>query len=702
MQSLAASDICNAFKGKIEPVRPSLGYMLGLLLSLIAVLMLPLIYIALIGLAAWGMLLYAMQAGTWLGVRSIAPHLFLLKAVLFIAPLVAGGIIILLMLKPLFARPSRRVSPYALERSQEPGLFLLVEQVADAIGAPVPKRIELIAEPNASASFRRGVLSFLGSDLTLQIGMSLVMCMDTRQIAGIIAHELGHFTQRFAMRSRYLIDIVNAWFARVAYQRDAWDDHIDGMLDSGYMPYVIIGLMSQLGVFLCRKILFVFMLLGRAVTCFTMRRMEYNADLSEMRLVGSDVFEATSTRLEEIGVAFSFTLNELSALSASGKLPNDLPALTRSQLLVMPTGLKAALAAVREHTRGRLFDTHPPTRLRIEHARTQAAEGIFHLDVPAERLLANPSVLAQWTTVRLYREGYGLDVGLDDLAPVEDVVQRRTRQHTAREAAHKWLPAIDHPCLLPGPLATEKTEPAKAAALLRKTGDLMAKHREQIDQVVGRHRKHATRRECLAAALMLIELNRKVPSRLVESTDPQPDALRRARATDRQRLERDQKLLDEYALLLGRRLDAIRTLAASGRANGAFKKPELVDARVASRIKMLNALATHRDRLCEMQATMRIVDELQESIGREKQVPQPVLDRATVLAANVRTHLTELRSLEMDLVPGVPDAKQLPEIFDAAHHAIGQSLAIASDAVGELALLSERIEHSVGTASAAT
>src|SRR6185436_11492365 len=98
-----------------------------------------------------------------------------------------------------------------------------ISKICDTIGAPAPKRIDLDCQLNAAAGFRRGFWSMLSNDLVLVIGLPLAGTLSTREFAGVIAHEFGHFTQGAGLRLSYLIRSVNGWFARVAYERDAWD-----------------------------------------------------------------------------------------------------------------------------------------------------------------------------------------------------------------------------------------------------------------------------------------------------------------------------------------------------------------------------------------------------------------------------------------------------------------------------------------------
>src|SRR5207237_10899472 len=141
------------------------------------------------------------------------PRVYLFKMAIYCAPLFAGVVLVLFMIKPLFAPRARHAQPLALNPAAEPLLFAFISKVCETIGAPFPNRIDLDCHLNASAAFRRGAVSFLGNDLVLTIGLPLVAALSLREFAGVLAHEFGHFTQGFAMRLSYLIRSINAWFA---------------------------------------------------------------------------------------------------------------------------------------------------------------------------------------------------------------------------------------------------------------------------------------------------------------------------------------------------------------------------------------------------------------------------------------------------------------------------------------------------------
>src|SRR6185295_8103729 len=175
---------------------------------------------------------------------------------LYILPAVVGGCMVLFMFKPLFAPGSRAGGSFSLGPRDEPRLHAFVDMVCSLIGAPSPRRIDVSCDVNASASFRSGMLSiFRRGDVVLTVGMPLVAGMNTRQFAGVLAHEFGHFAQGGGMRASYLIRTSLRWLARAAYERDGWDATLIGLSRSNNTTEKIFAGFMRLGVWLTRLLL---------------------------------------------------------------------------------------------------------------------------------------------------------------------------------------------------------------------------------------------------------------------------------------------------------------------------------------------------------------------------------------------------------------------------------------------------------------
>jgi Zn-dependent protease with chaperone function len=196
-------------------------------------IMLPLVYIGMIIGAGWLVYYHAINHTGMISAASQATsgrdsgRAFVFAFLADLAPIIAGPVMILFMMKPLFSKQSGDSGRRSLKSGDDPLLFEFVNRICAAVGSPRPRRIDIDCNINASASFGRGLLSMAGSDLVLTIGMPLMAGLTMQQFAGVIAHEFGHFSQGAGMRLSYLIRSISMWFTRVVYERDAWDERLD-------------------------------------------------------------------------------------------------------------------------------------------------------------------------------------------------------------------------------------------------------------------------------------------------------------------------------------------------------------------------------------------------------------------------------------------------------------------------------------------
>jgi Zn-dependent protease with chaperone function len=391
--------ILAAFQAGLPPLRRTPAYRLGILLVAGAMLLLPVLYISLIVLCVFLV--------AWHGVHTpelLQGSTFLLGWIfLYFGPLLAGAILILFLLKPLFAPRPKWERGKALRFGKEPVLFAFVTRVARAVSAPEPARIEVDNQVNASASFGPGLAGLFGRELTLRIGLPLVAGLTVEQLAGVLAHELGHFSQGAGMRLTYLVRCVNAWFVRAVYHRDGLDESLQSWcVETG--RFAPIFWLAALGVAITRGILYLFMSLGIAISSFLQRHMEYDADRFASRLVGSRVAQEVAQRIVFLQVASQGAHSFLSEALSTGKLVQDLSALIVAGADQIPAGLRRKLEREMSKVKAGLLDTHPCYQDRRARIRAENAPGIFHFDQPATVLFADYQRLAKRATADLYRE----------------------------------------------------------------------------------------------------------------------------------------------------------------------------------------------------------------------------------------------------------------------------------------------------------
>lgn len=431
--------ILSAFQPIARPPRTSVLYHLGLLLVTVTMLLLPLIYLALVGAAAYGVYYHAVHH--WGPImnfgRVTSGRVMLLKFLFYAVPLFVGAVVVFFMFKPLFAGRPKRAQPLALNPADNPLLYAFIEKICETVGAPSPKRIDLDCELNASAGFRRGMWSMFGNDLVLTIGLPLVANLSAAEFAGVVAHEFGHFTQSVGLRLSYLIRAVNFWFIRVVYQRDAWDYALEQWAAEAEDAWVaIIVFCAQLGVGFARLILRILMFIGLLVGGFMLRQMEYDADAWEIKLAGSENFERTQRKLATLSAAMEKMYKQVRfQWQKNQQLPDNLSELLRQQHAALPPATLQKIEDASGLERTGFFDSHPSLADRIRQARRAQDPGVFHDERPATALFSSFAHPARFVTMLYYTDEVGIPVTESMLVRVQSkTAGAETAGGTAKES----------------------------------------------------------------------------------------------------------------------------------------------------------------------------------------------------------------------------------------------------------------------------
>ncbi|NOX57259.1 MAG: M48 family metalloprotease [Planctomycetes bacterium] len=431
----AAHPALDGFRGRIKRIWKSPFYVLALAVVALFMVLLPVLYVAMIAGAGYATYFHATSDWTGLLQTGRAGRVMIYKMIfIYIMPLVVGCVLVVFMIKPLFARSGRRERRLSLVRSNDPLIFEFVDQVCTAVGAPRPKRIDVDWEINASAHFRRGWLSlFLPSDLVL----TLVAGLSLNEFAGVLAHEFGHFSQGLGMRLSMVIRSVNHWFVRVVYERDNWDDWLIETSKNDNRWVSSIFSLARLFVWLTRKLLWLLMVMGQAVSCVLLRQMEYDADRHEVRLVGVDAFESTFDRMAELSLAGQAIDAEMAESWKDGKLPDNYPLVVAAKSDDIPDALRKVLREARSEQRTGLFHTHPSSAARIRRGRSDNSEAVFDVPGSPAELFSQFDGLCKSVTMFYYQGLIGPSITPANLMPTEAIFERRKQAKRGRQAAER-------------------------------------------------------------------------------------------------------------------------------------------------------------------------------------------------------------------------------------------------------------------------
>lgn len=496
--------LLNAFSGTVAPTRVSPLYQAGLALVALTMILLPLIYVGLIAAVGW---LVAWHIQNDIGIFSeVRGRATIIALVLYLGPAVAGVIFVLFLIKPLFSGGGKPPPNYKINEADEPLLFAFVSKICALVGAPEPKEIRLDTQVNASAGFRRGWLSFLSNDLVLVIGLPLAAGMTSRQLAGVLAHEFGHFAQGAGMRFSYVIRSVNHWFARVVYQRDGWDERLEewGRTDNLWVNLVF--KLAQGGVWLGRKVLWCLMQVGHFISCFMSRQMEFDADSYEAKMAGSEEFAHTAARLRALGLAHGAAMDDAYQVYQAKALPEDLPALVAWREARMPDETRANLEKQVAESRTRWNETHPADPDRVKAVLALKAEGVFREATPASMLFADFPATCKAVTRHYFEHEQAISLDKIQFHSMERFVADRTAADDSDKNLDTFYLKDCFHFLRIRPLSLEPPEAWRPAfATMAETAEIYRKNLAMFAQRQGEQHSQTLGRDLVEANFKLTE-----------------------------------------------------------------------------------------------------------------------------------------------------------------------------------------------------
>jgi len=705
----AASEraILDALATEISVPPVPIAYRFSLAVVAAAMILLPLLYVALVAATGYALYWHAttnfgrfVEAGARAGLLA------------YVAPLVAGTILVLFMVKPLFAAPAVEARAVRMRRRDAPFLFAFVERLCETLGAPVPSRIEADVLINASAGMHLDMVRMSRGKTVLTIGLPLLTGLDLRQLAGVLAHEFGHFRQGSAMTVSQLIRRVNGWFWRVVYERDEWDERLEVWSKAGSSLVVVIWL-ARLFVWLSRRVLWVLMTVGHCISCFLMRQMEYDADQYEAEIAGSDTFGRTAMRLRVLGAASQMVYGELSDAWNEGRLVDDLPSLIAGRARSLPAEVQKAIQSASLEQGTGLFDTHPSDRSRVQRARRPRRAGTFAIEAPATTLIRDFPSLARRVTLAHYKQVLGGHVSARNLVSLADFEKTRAEQSGEDEAFVRYFQGL---------VSSERmvdfgTESAPATAGAAVTTLQAARERLVAALPAGRlgyqriGKAHGIRRSA-AHAGSLLDVGMQINASSFDTSSADADGVRRLRERAERLVAQATPAVEEVDRLVRSRLHA--ALAALSEPAVQTKLPDGA-ARVDQARSML-AAAGHlhealelivqlQDQHCVLDALLGNLqeddenDRLREAISKQMTPLMYSLAGLQERFNNVAypfPQAGEAMSVGEYLLSVVPRGDDLQGLYEVGQGALDRFFRLYARVLGRLAVIAEEVEAAVG------
>jgi Zn-dependent protease with chaperone function/chemotaxis regulatin CheY-phosphate phosphatase CheZ len=364
---------------KIKKRMKSPFYIIALIINTLIMILLPILYFLLIVIVGILMGLYLYFVPEIIFSSGSSYRNITIRILIVAGPPIAALILIIFMLRVLFSK-KYHTNTHTFELKDEKLLAEFINKIADSVGAPRPHKILIDTNINASAAFAPGIFSVFSRKLILTIGYPLLATLTTGELAGILAHEFGHFSQGIGMTLSRIIININYWFHRIVYERDSFDRWLKSSTENTDWRIAIVLYTSIAMVWLTRRILWCFMAVGNLVSLYLLRQMEYDADRYGIELVGTEQFKQTFFHLNYLQVAWEKTINWISHSWEKNKLPDDIGYLLEANTHMLGDELKEQIKHSTQNEKDSIWNTHPSLPKRFRKAEKLSVKGKFSSD----------------------------------------------------------------------------------------------------------------------------------------------------------------------------------------------------------------------------------------------------------------------------------------------------------------------------------
>jgi hypothetical protein len=372
---LGKSDIDSATLGNIEHKEKSTKYSLLLVSSLIAMALIICVYLVAVFAVACVTVFSAnnfvlsldgndMWSTTSYGLYAVFSFL-----------LVVG------MVKSILMKHVKKAE-HVVTKEEEPIFFYYLESMCDNLNVPMPDSVYLTCDVDVSCHYRR----FFSKKIELHVGMPLVSGFSTKELAGVLAHELCRFSR---YNSPLLVERVRSmylWMGKVSCHQDHLDKYIYNLNRKlRKSPFKLAFMLVELFFKIPRWGLHGLMWLTHLCCQFAIYKIDYDCDFYEMQFAGSKKFTEIAYNMEIMSQTCNNTHNGFEFAKKNEKLYEDLPGHIAATS-IMRNADRQQIVDKFTNKKERITEIHPAFKKRVAKAAEYHNPGIFDLEKPATGL----------------------------------------------------------------------------------------------------------------------------------------------------------------------------------------------------------------------------------------------------------------------------------------------------------------------------
>lgn len=195
-----------------------------------------------------------------------------------------------------------------IKKTDEPKLFLLIEEIVNEVGTKFPKKIYISAEVNAAVFYDSSFWSmFFPVKKNLQIGLGLVNTVTKSELKAILSHEFGHFSQKTMKVGSYVYN-VNKVIFNLLFDNESYNNLMREWSNAHSFFAIFVYIANQI-IDLVKYILKqIYDLVNKSYLALS-REMEFQADEIAANITGFEPLKSSLLRLSLSEYAYNIVLS---------------------------------------------------------------------------------------------------------------------------------------------------------------------------------------------------------------------------------------------------------------------------------------------------------------------------------------------------------------------------------------------------------
>lgn len=334
------------------------------------------------------------------------------------------------MVRPLLPAERRHPAAMLVTKNTQPSLFALTQTLCRNLAVPMPTEVWLDCTGAARTSLREGVKGLMRGELVLSVGMPMVAALSARELAAVLAMEIGQCAGGMGMTLTHVVREMNAWFFRALYHRDPWEEALARKPEgdeSGVFHFV--RKVARGFIWTSQRPFWLMMTVARWVSFVPMHMIRARSEQGAVRLIGPDGLAKLRQKQRCLARAMKLARKSVDEGISHARLPENF-------------SLLVARLFVKE------IDSEPPLVARVKpQGNPPAAHLIDQLPSNAEAaaLIRQFVDLARQITYFYYQHELDIAIHKHRMVAHDETLYQKRHQAEALSVIRRYFGGLMHP-----------------------------------------------------------------------------------------------------------------------------------------------------------------------------------------------------------------------------------------------------------------